>query len=109
VSAPALPYEYVAMLMDIDESMPFAAQLSNGSRICLVRDDQAVHAFFDRCPHRDFALSGGDLVEPCVIECPWHGARFDVRTGDVLQGPATDPLFRLQVQVEDHRVYVAVP
>ena len=107
MSAPALPYEFVAMLTDIDESIPFAAQLDDGLRICLVRDGSAVFAFLDRCPHRDFPLSGGDLVKSCVIECPWHGARFDVRTGGVLQGPATDALFKLQVRVEDDRVLVA--
>jgi nitrite reductase/ring-hydroxylating ferredoxin subunit len=107
VSAPALPFEFVTSLSSVDEAIPHAAQLSDGLRICLVRSGDSVFAFHDRCPHRDFALSGGDLVQPCVIECPWHGARFDVRTGEVLQGPATDSLFMLHVQVEDGRVYVA--
>ena len=107
MSAPALPFELVAALADIEESFPLAATLSDGLRVCLVRDGDAAYAFVDRCPHRDFPLSGGDVISRCVIECPWHGARFDVRTGDVLQGPATDALQRLDVRVEDGKVYVA--
>lgn len=107
MSAPALHFERVAALTAIDEAIPFAAQLSDGLRVCLVRDGNDVFAFEDRCPHRDFALSGGDLLERCVIECPWHGARFDVRTGDVVQGPATDALHRLVVRVDDGQVFVA--
>ena len=99
--------ERVASLRELDEAFPNAVQLSNGIRVCLVRAAGGVYAFEDRCPHRDFALSGGELVEPCVIECPWHGARFDVRTGDVLQGPATDTLHRLPVIIEGDDVYVA--
>jgi 3-phenylpropionate/trans-cinnamate dioxygenase ferredoxin component len=107
VSAPAQSAERVASLQDLDEALPAAAQLADGTRLCLVRNGAEVFAFIDRCPHRDFALSGGDVVAPCVIECPWHGAQFDVRTGNVVRGPATDPLQRLAVRIEGDDVYVA--
>jgi nitrite reductase/ring-hydroxylating ferredoxin subunit len=41
-----------------------------------------------------------------VLECPWHGARFDVRTGGCLAGPATDAIATWPVTVVDGRVYV---
>ncbi len=97
-----------ALVSEIEEGLPLAVTLADGARICLVRDGDAVYAMADRCPHRDFALSGGDVVEPCVIECPWHGARFDVRTGEVLQGPSTDPLWTYPVQIVDGSVWVNV-
>jgi nitrite reductase/ring-hydroxylating ferredoxin subunit len=44
----------------------------------------------------------------CEIECPMHGARFRAVDGEVLKGPATEPLERLESRVEDGRVMVLV-
>jgi 3-phenylpropionate/trans-cinnamate dioxygenase ferredoxin component len=101
----------VARVADVEPALPLGVILPDGRRICLVRHEEEVHAVEDRCPHRDFALSGGDVVGPCVLECPWHGARFDVRTGAVLQGPATDAIAVYAVQVVNGDVLVgpAVP
>jgi nitrite reductase/ring-hydroxylating ferredoxin subunit len=64
----------------------------------LVADVVAVFALGDRlcatqarCPHKGGPLTEGSL-EGHVLTCPWHGAQFDVRTGEVLRGPATRPL-----------------
>ena len=48
-----------------------------GERVLLFRDDQGqIAALIDRCPHRGVALSLGKL-EDGVVECPFHGWRFD--------------------------------
>lgn len=52
-----------------------------------------------KCPHRQGPLNEGKLDGSMVI-CPWHGSRFDVCTGDVLLGPAVDPLKMYRVTVE---------
>lgn len=80
--------------------------MQDGEALCFVREGDAVYAMVDRCPHRDFNLSSGDIVAPGVIECPWHGAQFDCRTGAVLQGPATDDLILYPVKVVDGQVLV---
>ena len=41
----------------------------------------------DRCSHRGGPLSEGDVRDGCVT-CPWHGSRFDLRSGEVRRGPA---------------------
>ena len=99
-------YVRVAHVRDVEPGLPLGVILEDGRRLCLVRDGHDIHAVDDRCPHRDFALSGGDVVAPCVIECPWHGARFDVRTGTVLQGPATDAIAVHPVKVVDGEIFV---
>ena len=99
-------FERVARLSDIEAHFPLAVTLGDGTRLCLVRDGEQAYAVLDRCPHRDFALSSGDVVAPCILECPWHGARFDVRTGSVVQGPATDALERFAVRVVDGEVWI---
>jgi 3-phenylpropionate/trans-cinnamate dioxygenase ferredoxin subunit len=95
-----------AHLDDVEPGVPLGVILEDGRRLCLVRDGETVYAVDDRCPHRDFALSGGDVVAPCVLECPWHGAHFDVRTGAVLQGPATDPIACYKVRIADGEILV---
>ena len=104
-----LTFDRAARFDEIEPRTPLSVRLADGARICLVREGDDVYAIADRCPHRDFPLSGDDLVEACVIECPWHGARFDVRTGEVLRGPATDPLMTYPVRVVDGDVLVGVP
>jgi 3-phenylpropionate/trans-cinnamate dioxygenase ferredoxin component len=99
-------YVRVAHLDDLVPDLPLGVILEDGRRICLVRDGHDIYAVDDRCPHRDFALSGGDVVAPCVLECPWHGARFDVRTGAVLQGPATDALATHEVKIIDGEIHL---
>ncbi len=98
--------ERVAGLADIEPTVPLAVTLQDGTRLCLVRNGNEVHAVLDRCSHREFALSGGDVVAPCIIECPWHGAQFDARTGAVIRGPATDAIPTFSVRVEGEEVFV---
>ena len=52
-----------------------------------------------RCTHRQGPLNKGRL-EGSTITCPLHGAQFNVTTGDVLRGPARDPLKTYRVTVE---------
>jgi 3-phenylpropionate/trans-cinnamate dioxygenase ferredoxin subunit len=64
-------------------------------------------AFEDTCSHRRCALSEGPL-DGTTITCPCHGASFDVQTGDVLTGPATEPIDVFEVRVEGGGIEVAV-
>jgi len=95
-----------ARLADLATGLPLAVTLPDGQRICLVKDGERIFAIADRCTHKDFALSGGDLVAPCVLECPWHGARFDVRTGQAVLGPATDTIATYSVRIVGEEVFV---
>lgn len=80
-----------------------------GELVCLVRCDGRVYAFQDRCSHRDFPLSNGELdVGECAITCEWHGAQFDVRTGDALCLPATRPVPVYAVEERDGEIWVDV-
>jgi nitrite reductase/ring-hydroxylating ferredoxin subunit len=49
-------------------------------------------AFSDICTHSRCNLSDGGEIEGTVIECECHGSRFDMKTGAVMEGPATEPI-----------------
>jgi 3-phenylpropionate/trans-cinnamate dioxygenase ferredoxin subunit len=78
-----------------------------GLELALVRDRDEVYALRDECSHAQIALSEGD-VEGLEIECWLHGSRFDVRTGEVLNLPATEPVPVYPCKVDGDDVVVDV-
>ncbi|MFB6618171.1 Rieske (2Fe-2S) protein [Streptomyces sp. NPDC085524] len=58
-------------------------------------------AFSAQCTHAGCVL---DKIEKDAGNCPCHGSRFDVNTGKVLQGPATDPLPAVPVKAENGKL-----
>jgi 3-phenylpropionate/trans-cinnamate dioxygenase ferredoxin component len=67
--------------------------------------DGTYYAIEDRCSHDDGPLCEGDRDGFC-IECPRHGATFDVRTGEALSLPATEGVETFPVAVRDGEVFV---
>jgi nitrite reductase/ring-hydroxylating ferredoxin subunit/uncharacterized membrane protein len=68
--------------------------------IVLVRSNGRIHALEETCPHLGGPLSEGWL-RGRSITCPWHGSRFDLATGESLNGPAVAPAPCFQAQVRD--------
>ena len=79
-----------------------------GRLVCLANVDGAIYAVDDDCTHISGPLDQGEL-EGCVLTCPLHLARFDVRTGKVLRGPAREDLPIYAVRVAYGDIYVAKP
>jgi len=77
-------------------------------RIALCNVDGQLFAIDDLCTHDGGPLGQGDLQDD-VIECPRHGARFNVRTGKVLALPAVKALNTYPVEVEGSEIRVALP
>jgi len=74
-----------------------------GRKIALFNIDGRFYAVDETCTHRGGPLSQGD-VEGRQVTCPWHGARFDLETGNVLGPPAPRPVGAYRVIVEGDRV-----
>lgn len=62
-------------------------------------------AIEDVCPHDGSEIATG-CVKNGILECPRHGATFDLRSGDVLTPPAYEPLEMMLVRVENGVVEV---
>ncbi len=66
-----------------------------------------IYAIANVCTHDNGPLGEGYLMGD-EIECPRHGARFDVKTGDVRTLPAVIPIPRFQVKLEGTEIMVEV-
>jgi len=97
----------VARLDDIESGKALAVE-HDGHQLALFRIEGRFFAIEDRCTHRGARLSGGKL-EGCEIECPLHGARFDVRDGNAQCPPARTPVRCYAVRVKGEHLQVALP
>jgi sulfite reductase beta subunit-like hemoprotein/nitrite reductase/ring-hydroxylating ferredoxin subunit len=83
----------------------------DGEPVCLVNTGDRVCAVADICPHAMVSLGGGRFDDG-ALECPGHAALFDIRTGEVLDGPpdldAGERLQTYAVRVEDGMVKVSL-
>jgi 3-phenylpropionate/trans-cinnamate dioxygenase ferredoxin subunit len=75
--------------------------------VALCNVDGQIYAVANVCTHDDGPLGEGYLLG-YDIECPRHGARFDVRTGEVRSLPAIVPIPTFEVKVEGDDIFVDV-
>jgi 3-phenylpropionate/trans-cinnamate dioxygenase ferredoxin subunit len=78
-----------------------------GHRIALFRVGGQVFAIGDRCSHAEASLAEGDLFDG-TVECPRHGAEFDLATGEPASLPATRPVEVYRAEVSDGDVFLAL-
>ena len=74
--------------------------------LALFRVDGDVYALADLCSHAKASLSEGEIYD-CKIECPLHGAEFDLKTGEAVTLPATKNVKTYEVTESDGWVYVS--
>lgn len=79
-----------------------------GTIIAIVRQGDRYYAFQEFCTHRYGPLSEGRSAD-CEVTCPWHGSRFDVRTGKVIAGPAKVDLRTFPTTIRDGKIWVEPP
>ena len=97
----------VARVGEIAEGTCKIVRLDDQS-VAVYHVDGAYYAIDDVCTHDGGPLAEG-VLEGNEIECPRHGARFDVRTGAVLCMPATAPVPAHETRVVDDQIQVAWP
>jgi len=71
----------------------------DGVFVAVFNVDGKFYAIEDVCTHDDGPLGDGDL-DGFVVECPRHGAKFDIRTGAVLSFPAITPVPFFPTKIE---------
>ncbi len=66
-----------------------------------------IYAIDDTCSHAEASLSEGEVFD-CIVECPLHGAEFDLKTGEATTLPATKPVITYKTDVDDEYLYLEV-
>lgn len=102
--ASASAFTDVAATRDLPEGALLGVILADGTSVCLYNDGGTIGAIGGVCTHAEFAMAEGTLRRDGTIECAWHGARFDCRTGGVRRHPAVEPLPIYAVRVVNDRV-----
>jgi len=83
---------------------------ADGHRVAVVRIDDTWYAIGDRCSHAEASLAEGGIDGGAgTIECPKHGATFDLATGEPRTLPATRPVPVYGVRIVGDDVIVEVP
>jgi 3-phenylpropionate/trans-cinnamate dioxygenase ferredoxin subunit len=103
---PVSDFKPVAKVADIPVGTMLSVTLPNGEQVLVMNVDGDLCALPDRCSHEELELSAGELLPGGIIECAFHGAQFDCRTGAVRSAPAFEDLPTYPVRVEDGTVLV---
>jgi 3-phenylpropionate/trans-cinnamate dioxygenase ferredoxin subunit len=78
-----------------------------GARIGVARVDGALYAFSDVCTHQGCPLAEGEL-RGTELECECHGSVFQLKTGEVLEGPARRPIEVYPAREVDGQIQIEV-
>lgn len=79
-----------------------------GREICLFHLSDGIYATDDVCTHERASLAAGELTHDSIIECPRHGSRFDIRTGENRSLPAVIPLQTYPVTITDDTIFIDI-
>jgi len=97
----------VASTKDLTQGKMMGTE-AGGEQILIANVDGKYYAVGDKCTHRGCKLSGGSLEEDGVVKCPCHGSKFNVKTGEVVKGPAKTPEPAFKLKVEKDQILVNI-
>ena len=98
----------VAQVSEITPGDMISVDFPSGDAVLVANVGGVIHACDDICSHAYASLSEGDL-NGAEVECPLHGAVFNITTGEALTPPAEAPVKVYRVQVEGDDILVAPP
>jgi nitrite reductase/ring-hydroxylating ferredoxin subunit len=94
----------VAEAKDIEPSSMKAVDVG-AEKICIINIERNFYAIGNVCTHMGGPLNEGKL-EGFEVECPWHGSKFDVRSGQPTKPPARQAVSSYEVKVQDNKILV---
>lgn len=98
--------EFVSVLKtkDLADGKMKAVNLGN-EMVCIINLGGSFYAINNICTHEGGPLDEGTL-DGFEVECPWHGAKFDIRTGEVKAPPAEQPVPTYQIKIQGDEILI---
>ena len=93
-----------ALVEDLSSSNKLCVEV-DGRYVVIVKVDGQYYCLDDVCTHDGGTLGDGDLEGLC-LSCPRHGAQFDVRNGNAVTMPATEPTGSHELRIDGNRILV---
>lgn len=103
-TASELDWSDVGAEADVPEGVGRAV-LVEGVQIALFRSGDEIRAIDGLCPHSGGPLALGKCQEGAVV-CPWHGAKFDLRSGVLIEGPECPGVSTFKTRLVQGRIHV---
>jgi len=99
-------WHFVGLAADFEDE-DVEQRVIGGLAIAVYRAKGQFYATQDLCTHENAYLSDGVVID-CVVECPYHQGRFDIRTGKALGAPVIVPLRTFPMKVTGGKLFVQV-
>ena len=77
----------------------------NGTTVAVFKVDEDYYAIQNMCSHAEADLADGEVYD-CKVECPLHGAEFDLKTGEALTLPATKPVTVFATEIDGDSIVI---
>ncbi len=91
---------------DLEENQTIVVEIKE-KNILVTKINGEFYAVENNCTHENLPLNGGQVYEG-QIQCPHHGARFDIKSGKATQFPAVMELKTYKVKIENDNVMAAI-
>ena len=95
----------VAQKNDLPPGKAIAVDIE-GKRIAVFNISGTYYAIDDECTHDLASLAEGGINDDCTVECPWHGAQFDLKTGKAMTLPAVEAVRTYKVRIQGDQIEV---
>lgn len=99
-------YQKLCTVNELEENKLIVVE-TEGKNILVAKINGEFYAVENNCTHENLPLNGGEIYQG-QIQCPHHGARFDLKTGKATQFPAVVELKTYEIKIENDDVLVVL-
>lgn len=75
-----------------------------GQQIVVTLTADGPYAYINQCPHQGYPLTEGTVTKDCILTCPWHNWKFDLKSGDCITGG--DQLSVFPVDIHEDKIWI---
>lgn len=98
----------IGSIDEFNQNNKKVVKIENDLEILVIKLGSSFIAIENKCSHDEKPLSNGQIIDNQIIECNYHGARFDLQTGKALKMPAVTPINIFKTKIENNKVLVSL-